>query len=237
MFMGSNTVSSCGAALIRPIWYPSPNFGVRRDGLEPLFIVIHYTAMRSVEAALERLCDPTAKVSAHYVISRVGGVWQLVSEESRAWHAGSGSWCGWEDVNSVSIGIELDNDGQSPFCEPQIVVLETLLKDILDRWNLPPQAVIGHSDVAPGRKWDPGGRFDWDRLARQGLSAAPSCSQEAPNDIDLQVLLQRAGYTAVARHEVLLKAFRLRHRMHIEGPADKVDRMILYALGQDLDCV
>ena len=153
-----------------PIWHPSPNFGDRRDGLLPTLVVIHYTAMDSAEAALTRLCDPVAEVSAHYLIGADGTVWQMVDEAARAWHAGAGDWLGQGDVNSRSIGIELDNRGDHPFSNPQMTVLETLLAEIMTRWHIPPDGVIGHSDSAPGRKFDPGPRFDWARLARQGLA-------------------------------------------------------------------
>lgn len=133
--------------------------------------MIHYTAMDSAEAALARLCDPETEVSAHYLIGADGRVWQMVDEERRAWHAGAGEWQGRGDVNSRSIGIELDNRGTHPFAEPQIAVLERLLAGIMARWDIGPDGVIGHSDSAPGRKSDPGPRFDWARLERQGLAS------------------------------------------------------------------
>lgn len=151
--------------------HPSPNFGPRRDGLTPRFVVLHYTAMASAEAAIARLCDPAFEVSAHYVIARNGTCTQLVAEDQRAWHAGAGSWQGLDDLNSRSIGIELDNGGDHPYSAPLMDSLDQLLPGILRRWNIPPQHVIAHSDLAPGRKVDPGTRFDWQRLERQGLAA------------------------------------------------------------------
>ncbi|MFC6759192.1 N-acetylmuramoyl-L-alanine amidase [Sulfitobacter porphyrae] len=150
----------------------SPNFGPRRNGLTPRLIVIHYTAMENAEAALTRLCDPQAEVSAHYLISNHGRTLQLVADEMRAWHAGAGEWAGQADINSRSIGIELDNRGCHPFSEPQMAALETLLKRLMARWDIPAAGVLGHSDIAPGRKSDPGPHFDWARLARQGLALA-----------------------------------------------------------------
>lgn len=129
--------------------------------------------MDSASAALQRLCDPLVEVSAHYLIGGDGGCWQLVAEKHRAWHAGAGQWCGLDDINSRSIGIELDNRGDHPFAEPQMVVLEGLLAEIMARWSIPALGVIGHSDMAPGRKFDPGLRFDWSRLGLQGLAARP----------------------------------------------------------------
>ena len=151
------------------IHHPSPNAGPRRDGLRPELVVLHFTEMASAEAALARLCDPSAEVSAHYLIGRDGRLWHLVDEEMRAWHAGAGAWRGRGDVNSRSIGIELDNDGRSPFTQPLMARLERLLPGILTRWAIPARGVIAHSDMAPDRKVDPGARFDWQRLARAGV--------------------------------------------------------------------
>lgn len=133
-------------------------------------VVLHYTAMDTAEAALARLCDPAAEVSAHYLICERGRVWQMVDEAERAWHAGAGQWGDVVDVNSRSIGIELANRGDHPFAEAQMAALEGLLAGILERWAIAPERVIGHSDMAPERKFDPGARFDWRRLALQGLS-------------------------------------------------------------------
>ena len=145
---------------------PSPNFGPRKGGAVPTLIVIHYTAMDTAEAALERLCDPQYEVSAHYLISAQGAVHQLVSEDMRAWHAGAGQWGEITDVNSHSIGIELDNRGDHPYAHPQVETLCALLPGIMKRWNITFENIIGHSDCAPGRKIAPGPRFDWLRLRR-----------------------------------------------------------------------
>lgn len=153
-----------------PIWHPSPNFGERRGGLEPTLIVLHYTVMTPAERALERLCDPDFEVSAHYVIGECGTLWKLVAEDKRAWHAGVGEWRGKDDINSRSVGIEMVNDGESPFTEPLMQALEVLLPQIMKRWDISAEGVIGHSDMAPGRKIDPGPHFDWARLERQGLA-------------------------------------------------------------------
>ena len=207
--------------------WPSPNFGPRRDGLRPELVVLHFTEMGSAEAALRRLSDPEAEVSAHYLIGRDGMVWQMVEEEQRAWHAGAGEWQGRGDVNSRSIGIELDNDGQSPFSAPLMDALEPLLAGILDRWSIPPAGVIAHSDMAPARKVDPGPRFDWQRLARSGLVLWPEAGgdPEAP----LAPSLHALGYPDVAP-ELRLAAFRLRFRPHHMGPEDAKDRAIASSL-------
>ncbi len=205
-------------------WHPSPNFGPRRDGLEPSLVVIHHTAMDGAQAALERLCDPGAEVSAHYLIGADGTIWHLVEERMRAWHAGAGEWHGQGDINSRSIGIELDNRGDHPFSEPLMRALETLLRGIMARWNIDPRRVIGHSDMAPGRKHDPGARFDWVRLSRIGLALQPQPAPETPPDpIRFRQLARRAGFTAPCTDAALLAAVRLRLRPWGRGalcPAD-----------------
>ncbi len=159
---------------------PSPNHGPRRDGAVPALVVLHYTAMATAEAALARLCDPVAEVSAHYLIAEDGRLFALVPEAARAWHAGTGSWRGRGDVNSWSVGIELANPGPladfPPFPEPQMRALEALLDELRTRWGIGPEAVIGHSDMAPGRKADPGPKFDWRRLALGGRAVWPEAA-------------------------------------------------------------
>ncbi|MFN4128335.1 MAG: N-acetylmuramoyl-L-alanine amidase [Paracoccaceae bacterium] len=206
----------------------SPNSGERRGGASPSLIVIHYTAMESCAAARARLCDPQAEVSAHWLISRQGVAEALVDEAARAWHAGAGSWAGIGDVNSHSIGIELDNRGDAPFPEPQMAALERLLQGIMTRWLIAPHRVIGHSDMAPDRKADPGPRFDWQRLARQGLSVWPAANTDA-SPCDFVALACRFGYPPVAQ-EILLHAFRWRFRPGASGPITAADA----ALAADL---
>ncbi len=212
------------------LWHPSPNFGSRRGDAGISLVVLHYTAMQGAAAALERLCDPAHAVSAHYLIGADGRLWQLVREADRAWHAGAGAWGGIADVNSASIGIEIDNDGAAPFAEPAMARLEALLGDVMARHGIPPAGVIGHSDCAPGRKADPGPRFDWARLARAGLALAPPCPATDPGG-DAAALLARAGYTAPDACEgARLAAFRARFRPGATGPADARDRALLAAL-------
>ncbi len=190
----------------------SPNCGPRRDGLTPSLIVIHYTAMDSAQAARDRLCDAEAEVSAHYLIANSGETLRLVPEDRRAWHAGAGEWAGQSDINSRSIGIELDNTGSQPFSEPQMQALEGLLRQIMDRWSIVPAGVIGHSDMAPGRKCDPGPRFDWARLARQGLAqpAVQTAKDQTPTENSFRAAACAAGFTAEVPLEDLLTATRLR---------------------------
>ncbi|WP_085891967.1 N-acetylmuramoyl-L-alanine amidase [Roseovarius litorisediminis] len=183
-------------------------------------IVLHYTAMTSAQAALERLCDARAEVSAHYLICERGRIWQLVDEAQRAWHAGAGCWADVGDVNSRSIGIELANTGVHPFPEPQIAALEGLMRGIMNRWKIGPSRVIGHSDMAPGRKFDPGPKFDWMRLERRGLAARRGYGPgpDNPSPDLFRRLAQDAGYTADVDDDSLLAAVRLRYRPQAKGP-------------------
>jgi N-acetylmuramoyl-L-alanine amidase len=173
----------------------SPNFQPRPAGSPVDMLVLHYTGMQSAEAALARLCDRAAEVSAHYLIDEAGGVAQLVAEENRAWHAGKSSWRGNADVNSRSIGIELVNPGHEfgyrPFPDRQIAALITLAKAILLRWPIPARNVVGHSDVAPARKQDPGELFPWQDLAKQGIGLWPGAAEAGG---DIAPLLRQYGY-------------------------------------------
>lgn len=203
----------------------SPNHSERRGGARPDLVVIHYTAMASCAEAQARLCDPMAEVSAHYLIAEDGTVITLVPEGARAWHAGAGAWGGVTDVNSRSVGIELSNPGDAPFAHAQMRALEALLAEVMARWSIPPERVIGHSDMAPDRKRDPGPRFDWRRLALQGLGVWP----EPGADLPLSESLTRIGYPE-ADDFTRLSAFRLRFRPWATGEEDTTDR----ALAADL---
>ncbi|WP_177172677.1 N-acetylmuramoyl-L-alanine amidase [Loktanella sp. DSM 29012] len=189
-------------------------------------IVLHYTAMADHAAAARVLCDPAREVSAHYLIGTDGEVLALVPEDQRAWHAGAGRWGCVTDVNSRSIGIEMSNIGTCPFAAAQMDALCDLVAGIMGRWNIPAHRVIGHSDMAPGRKIDPGARFDWRRLALEGLSIWP----ERATPGDFRADLARFGYTADVDDDTLLAAFRLRFRPRHTGPLDDTDR----ALAADL---
>jgi N-acetylmuramoyl-L-alanine amidase len=191
-------------------------------------VVLHYTAMQSAAAARDWLCNPASEVSCHYVIAEDGRLWQLVREVDRAWHAGAGAWGSVGDVNSRSIGIELANTGAQPFSEPQMAMLEALLQEILTRWDMPPERVVGHSDMALGRKIDPGMRFDWRRLAIKGLSVWP---EVCIVDVDTKRFwqsCQRFGYDwAPDRESEVLNAVRLRFRPWGRGPLDATDCAIM----------
>lgn len=151
---------------------PSPNHGARL-GPRPDMLILHYTGMASASAALQRLVDPIAEVSAHYVVIEDGTVLQMVPESRRAWHAGRSSWQGERDVNSRSLGIEIVHPGHAgglpPYPEAQIRAVIALARDIVARWTIPADRVLAHSDVAPDRKEDPGENFPWARLAAEGV--------------------------------------------------------------------
>lgn len=164
-----------GAGIDSPVaarFHPSPNHGERRGG-GPDMLLLHYTGMADAAGAVARLCDPAAEVSCHYVVLEDGEVLQLVPEGRRAWHAGAGAWAGETDINSRSIGIELAHPGHRgglpPYPDAQIEAVIRLAADIVGRWRIRPERVLGHSDVAPRRKEDPGEGFPWARLHAAGI--------------------------------------------------------------------
>ncbi len=189
-------LSACATAPPRnPLaeWRGSPNHDARRARL----IVLHHTDMESAEAALHTLQTANAggPVSAHYLVGRDGRLYQLVAEERRAWHAGAGRWQGGDDLNSASIGIEIDNDGQSPFPDAQVDALLRLLEDITARTGIERDAVIGHADLAPARKQDPSVLFPWARLADAGFGLWPrDRPTPAPVAFDPWRALRLVGY-------------------------------------------
>lgn len=197
----------------------------------PSLIVIHYTAMPDTAAACRTLCNPDNEVSAHYLIAPDGEVMSLVSEDMRAWHAGAGRWGDIIDVNSASIGIELSNDGYSPFAATLMDALCDLIAGIMTRWDIPAHRVIGHSDFAPGRKIDPGKRFDWERLGVLGLAAWPKPVDPAPLD-RFMPLMRQAGFTATGDPDLALHSFRLHYRPHAHGPLEPADMALLTDLAQ-----
>lgn len=188
--------------LSKNLIYQSPNYNERDPNIPLDLIIIHYTAMESAEAALQWLCNPEAQVSAHYLIDEIGGIFSLVPEEKRAWHAGKSIWGGITDTNSRSVGIELANKGDHPFSRKQMRSLVALLEDITQRNSIPKTHILGHSDVAPLRKMDPGYFFDWGYLAKKGFGFWPqrkAIKQRYFSSLeksleDLQKDLQAFGY-------------------------------------------
>jgi N-acetylmuramoyl-L-alanine amidase len=215
--------------------HPSPNYDDRLDPVS--MVVLHYTGMETAQAAIDRLCDPDAKVSAHYLIDEDGRTLRLVPEEKRAWHAGFSYWRGKPNVNGISIGIELVNPGHDhgyrEFPEAQIAALLPLLADIVDRYDIPRANVVGHSDIAPSRKQDPGELFPWARLAKHGLALPrPTRNLIDPQWTDggFLLALERFGYD-VSDKKAAIMAFQRRFRPEMmDGIIEGECRAILLQL-------
>ncbi|MEJ0095289.1 MAG: N-acetylmuramoyl-L-alanine amidase [Methylocella sp.] len=221
---------------------PSPNHGERKGGRVPNSLILHYTGLTSGEAAVQLLCDPVAEVSSHYLVLEDGSLLQLVPESRRAWHAGRGVWAGESDMNDVSIGIEVAHPGHKggspPYPSAQIATVIALCQDILSRHAIPPQRVLGHSDIAPYRKIDPGEFFPWSYLAKAGVGhyVAPCAIGDSPrleqgaqgSEVEeLQAALISYGYdldvTGLfdAKTETIVRAFQRHFRPAlVDGVAD-----------------
>jgi N-acetylmuramoyl-L-alanine amidase len=220
---------------------PSPNWNERLCPID--MVVLHYTEMKPVEAALERMCDPAAEVSAHYCITEEGEVIRLVPEDKRAWHAGRSYWRGQHDVNSASIGIELDHPGHAlgyrNFADAQIEALIPLLDSIVRRYKIPYANVVAHSDIAPARKIDPGELFPWNLLSRYKLCLPRpeklDLGDPFGNDGAFLLALERYGYD-IADPVKAVEAFQRRWRPEgIDGVIDGECRAILFRLLLDRD--
>lgn len=165
---------------------PSPNFDDRPDDVAIDMLVFHYTGMQSAQAALQRLCDPEWQVSAHYLVEEDGTIWSLVDEGKRAWHAGVACWRGNSNINARSIGIEMVNPGHEfgycAFPDAQIAAVQILSLGILGRHPIPARNVVGHSDVAPTRKSDPGEFFPWAVYAEAGIGLWPAEAEHLEQD-------------------------------------------------------
>ena len=217
------------------IWTPSPNFGERT--LPVSMLVLHYTGMKTGASAIDWLANPEPKVSAHYVVDEDGQLVHMVREEQRAQHAGLSHWRGITDVNSASIGIEIVNPGHEfgyrPFPEEQMDTVTQLVAEIVRTYSIEPRNVVGHSDVAPARKQDPGELFDWERLAKLGLAVArPKEKLVDPEWTDAAFLLalERYGY-GIADGRAALVAFQRRFRPNnLDGVIDGECRAILFRL-------
>ncbi|PPR79296.1 MAG: N-acetylmuramoyl-L-alanine amidase AmiD [Alphaproteobacteria bacterium MarineAlpha2_Bin1] len=228
----------------------SPNFNDRKSHID--IIVIHYTGMKSEHEALDHLCNKSSKVSSHYLINFLGGIYSLVDEEKRAWHAGVSCWNGDNDINSSSIGIELENPGHDfgykPFTNPQMVSLESLIRYLISKYNIPLHNIVGHSDIAPLRKKDPGELFDWKRLAKKNLSIWPKKSSVNPfNNIcigeksksvlEVQEALSDIGYKINKdgyfgnETQLVLKAFQRRFGSgKFDGYFDNITGMLIHSI-------
>lgn len=207
-----------------PLFHPSPNFNER--ALPVSMLVLHYTGMETGRGAIDRLADPAAKVSSHYVVEEDGCIIAMVDEARRAWHAGLSYWRGITDVNSASIGIEIVNGGHEfglpAFPDAQIDAVIRLSRQIIARHGIKPVNVTGHSDIAPGRKIDPGEKFPWERLAREGVGLWPDGAEAAkPDEARAATLLAAIGYDPAPPFNILLTEFQRRFRpLHIDGRLD-----------------
>lgn len=219
-------------------WVASPNHDARR----PVLIVLHATEQDSVAKSLLtlRTGNRQGPVSAHYLIGRDGYRYQLVADELRAWHAGPGRWGTITDVNSASIGIELDNDGEAAFADAQIASLLVLLEDLCTRLRIPRGAIIAHADLAPERKRDPGARFPWRTLAAAGFGRWPDPDAGAPPPgFDPWLALRLLGYPLEQDdspdHAAIVRAFHRHYRGNEDETLDAEDARILWSLQQQAD--
>ena len=227
-------LGACAHAPRNPLatWVPSPNHDIRR----PVLIVVHFTNQHSVQESLDtlRTANSGGPVSSHYLVGADGHIYQLVSDQLRAWHAGPGRWGTITDINSASIGIELDNDGQSPFAQPQIDSLLRLLGDLTERLHIPRTQIVGHEEFAPGRKDDPGPLFPWQQLAAAGFGLWPQGELVAPPaGFDPWMALALVGYP-LDEPAAAVRAFH-HHFRGIQGnQLDAEDQRILYALARQI---
>jgi N-acetylmuramoyl-L-alanine amidase len=243
---------------MRIIERPSPNYNERVGEGVPDILIMHYTGMQTCEAAVTRLTDAASRVSSHYTVDEDGTIYRHVAEEMRAWHAGVSHWRGETDINSRSVGIEIVNPGHEfgyrAFPGVQIEAVLALGRAIVARHRIAPRNVIGHSDIAPGRKTDPGELFPWKPLAHAGLGvwvdakagreASLARPDTGPHVGELQTLLVRYGYgleiTSVYDEptEIVVSAFQRHFRpARFDGVADAETLAILRALNATLDVV
>jgi N-acetylmuramoyl-L-alanine amidase len=230
----------------------SPNFGERCLGAEINMLILHYTGMSDAEKACGWLCDEQSEVSSHYLVDEQGGIVQMVDESARAWHAGLSSWHDEADINSVSIGIEIQNPGHfagyPDFPSAQMLAVAALCKDIVSRHSIPKRRVLAHSDVAPGRKIDPGEKFDWSLLYAHGVGlwvtpepmTGGSFLQEGDSGdavTALQALLKHYGYGIDVngqfdpRTKIVVEAFQRHFRQQrVDGVADQSTVTTLHRL-------
>jgi N-acetylmuramoyl-L-alanine amidase len=217
---------------------PSPNFDTRPEGQVVDILLMHYTGMRTAQEALDRLCDKQARVSSHYTVDEDGTIYRHVTEEHRAFHAGISYWAGETDINGRSVGIEIVNPGHEfgyrAFPDAQIEAVIALSKEILDRHPIRRERVIGHSDVAPARKEDPGELFPWEQLAGEGIGRWPA-RLDGELTCSFEEGLRRYGYGIApdgqAVREQTITAFQRHFRPNkIDGMVDGECERILAGL-------
>ncbi|RTL72082.1 MAG: N-acetylmuramoyl-L-alanine amidase [Hyphomicrobiales bacterium] len=237
--------------------HPSANFGERKGGAIPSILLLHYTGVESAAKAISWLSDPVSEVSCHYVVDEAGFVTQMVAEAKRAWHAGAGAWAGDTDINSSSIGIEIQNVGHAagypPFPDRQIAAVIALCRDIVARHHIRAERVLAHSDVAPSRKIDPGERFPWATLAAAGIGhwvpPAPVRADDTgvglgtsgPFVAEMQTMLRNYGYAVMpsghldTATEFVITAFQRHFRpARVDGRIDQSTFATLQALSAAL---
>ena len=209
-------------------WVGTTNFGLRK----PSHVIIHHTAQKSCEQTLKTFTLERTSVSAHYVICKDGTLYHMLNDYLRAWHAGNSRWGGMSDINSSSIGVEIDNDGSAEFSEAQVNVLLGLLARLKKNHSIPAANFIGHSDIAPGRKVDPNVTFPWKRLADNGFGLwyGDTSNVVVPAGFDPKIALRIVGYD-VSRYEAAVESFR-RHFITLDAKGDltEPERKVLYVL-------
>lgn len=209
-------------------WVGTTNFSLRK----PNFVIIHHTAQNSTEQTLKTFTLVRTKVSAHYVIGKDGNVYQMLNDYLRAWHAGNSKWGNLSDINSSSIGIELDNDGYTPFAEPQITSLLEVLTTLKKNYDIPVANFIGHADIAPKRKNDPNATFPWKKLAEKGFGNWPDSllTENVPEDFNTKEALRIIGYDT-SDTTAAIKAFKLHFiQTDISAVLTVEDKKVLYNL-------
>ncbi|MEE2954551.1 MAG: N-acetylmuramoyl-L-alanine amidase [Pseudomonadota bacterium] len=215
----------------------SPNFGDRENGGHIDKIILHYTGMKNTKQSLERMCSPNSAVSAHYLIGEYGGIYQIVKEKNRAWHAGESYWAGQNDINSHSIGIEIQNPGHEwgykKFSQKQMNSVVSIAKDIIQRRNIPNRNVLGHSDISPGRKQDPGMLFNWQWLSENGVGFWPKVGNlretKFPKTFELRAQLNSIGYDPSISVRLVLLAFQRHYRpKKIDGLLDSETASLIH---------
>ncbi|MES2728552.1 MAG: N-acetylmuramoyl-L-alanine amidase [Pseudomonadota bacterium] len=224
---------------------PSPNFDTRRDGALPSLIVLHQTENEDVvhctDCYMGHKILEHGRISPHYLIGLDGVAWQFVADKNRAWHAGKSWWCGKEDVNSHSIGIEMLGARLSPFPAAQLDALRTLVNDLQCKWDIPAQGVLGHNDIAPDRKFDPGPLFPWRNMAVDGIGVWPEAAESICDADQVVPLLRQIGYTAPVQDAELVTGFQIHYVPEIwtdgtgqAGVACTLTRQRLFALHRKL---
>jgi N-acetylmuramoyl-L-alanine amidase len=208
-------------------WVGTTNFGLRK----PNYVIIHHTAQSSTDQTLKTFTLPRTQVSAHYVIGRDGKVYHMLNDYLRAWHGGASKWGNATDINSSSIGIELDNNGYEPFAEPQISSLLMVLAELKKTYGIPAANFIGHSDIAPGRKVDPNANFPWKRLADYGYGLWPDeLLDSVPDNFNPQEALRIIGYD-VKNVDLAISSFKLHFIQNDISPIlNEYDKQVLYNL-------